>query len=644
MSSSRTERSSSNSARGGQRQPRIVGHQTNIARQLRKSVVDLATVFNHSDSQKFWEELWSLVKICHPRHSWEDILAALNRSREKRKSGKKTWQPMDAKLAKDELQGLVMAVMDSSPSLEADLEEDLEGEPGVHVIFCPIGTPEDLSDEQGAKSNLVVPTDPHKGEMLTSMASKDWEKLEEDVGPGMCSNAGKKRTEEAKDNPLLETPTGPDAVSVWVHTVLVALLWARTTGRISLECHDWGWLAKKLQDGSLVSHIQLLDKPVVVFTHMRRPHWRAENWKEECNTDRLYALVKRASGKHKVRCYPAQDEIIADCGREFDIRALDAIAKEAPANFSWRPRVCYGEPGPCKMDGYRGDMFVLAPSDTGPGQTYHGSSDSPALLKLLGCQSQSNDTTSHSTPRSVPRGKNRRGTVATADRVSTVGRHIHLEKLESLESFGEIYVIMIDGKVTHKIITVNEGCKEPKDPYRSGLDPVRTFKDWTGFGHGEVTDDQAKAKGTELDEFCRYTYNGLIKYDPLNFETLRHGLKMDVGMSEPGPHGRFFVLGLGRWPGADLYAPYPGTTAPYDEIPRALGKLFARKFGFKIPPPREEGGEGEEGEQSEESEDSEESDDSDDSNDEEEEEDIGEEEKEEGEEGEEGEEELYRAD
>ncbi|RSL87155.1 hypothetical protein CDV31_016302 [Fusarium ambrosium] len=640
MSTSRPQRSSSNSARGGQRQPRIDSHQTNIARQLRRSVADVAAMFNHSDSQKFWEELWSLVKTCHPRHSWEDILAALNRSREKRRSGKKVWQPMDAKLAKEELQGLGTTIINSPPGLEADLEEELEGEPGVHVIFCSIGTPEDLSDEQGARSNLVVPTDPHKGEMMTSMASEDWEKLEEDVGPGMCSNAGKKRTEEAKDNPLLETPTGPDAVSVWVHTVLVALLWARTTGRISLECHDWGWLATKLQDGSLVSHIQLLDKPVVVFTHMRRPHWRAENWKEECNTDRLYALVKRASGKHKVRCYPAQDEVIADCGREFDVRALDAIAKEAPANFSWRPRVCYGEPGPCKMAGYRGDMFVLAPSDTGPGQTYHGPADSPELLRLLGCQPQSNDMTIRPSPRSIPRGKNRQSTFAAANRVATVGKHIHLEKPASLESFGEIYVIMIDGKVTHKIITVNEGCKEPKDPYRSGLDPVRTFKDWTSYGHDEVTDDQAKAKGAELDEFCTYMYNGLIRYDPVNFETLKHGLKMDVGMSEPSPDGKFFVLGLGRWPGADLYAPYPGTTAPYDEIPRALGKLFARKFGFKIPPPRE--GEGEESDESDDSEDSEaEEEEEEDQVEEVEEVDDGDEE---DEEDEEEEVELYRAD
>ena len=60
-----------------------------------------------------------------------------------------------------------------------------QGEPELHVMFCPIGTPEHLSDDlPGIRCLQVYPSDKHMGSMLVSMEER-WREMEEALGPGM---------------------------------------------------------------------------------------------------------------------------------------------------------------------------------------------------------------------------------------------------------------------------------------------------------------------------------------------------------------------------------------------------------------------------------------------------------------------------
>ncbi|RMJ04974.1 hypothetical protein CDV36_014349, partial [Fusarium kuroshium] len=294
---------------------RTLGFKQKVSEKVRVTVDDLDEKFEDAkNAHNFWMDMWQLVASCHGlRRSWEVITEKLDEARTKRKTGNfkgvfhtNKWQPWGVNCATKLPSESVSQFSPAGPRMT-----EREGDPDLHVLFCPIGTPKPLSDDQsGVRCIQVIPGDRHCGSMMTSVEDK-WGSMEEDAGPGMVFQVGLDRLK----NPDLDAPepTGADAKAVWVHSVVAAVLWARTKNYITAEFHTWEWLEDKIRGRMLERHLERPGKPLLIFLHLRRPHWREENSETSADINNLNYFLATARFKPGIHFYPNVKEVLADC-------------------------------------------------------------------------------------------------------------------------------------------------------------------------------------------------------------------------------------------------------------------------------------------------------------------------------------------
>ncbi|KAF5578855.1 hypothetical protein FPCIR_11398 [Fusarium pseudocircinatum] len=414
-----------------------------------------------------------------------------------------------------------------------------------------------LSGEHGVRSIDVTPTDYFQGLLLDTLDVVFYKKLEEEAGVGLCCNIGAKNYEGAEFSGE-ELPTGPDAVRVAVHGIVITLLWAQLTGRITVEFRSREWLQQKVKDRTIGSYLGDFREYAILFTHMRRPHHSEDSIDHEFDFASLHDQVKRAKliFSNNISCYPSPEEDDADMCQLPDARILDAIANDdtTPPEFRFRPRVCYCQSRECDMQDYRGDVIVRGSSSTGPCDIRTDSSDEPELL--LRCHANYNHSTDHS------------GKV-----------YFHQELRKSVADWGEVSVFIVGDTIFS--MAMSRGIWTDPDAHHSGFTADRCLTNWSKINccAQNATREETHRKEADLRRFAVFQQQEFLKRKPREFKSLKVAVRLDIGISETTKHSLFFVINVARWPGADVLSAWLVGSQPYDSIFKAVGKKFALECG-----------------------------------------------------------------
>ncbi|KAF5698339.1 hypothetical protein FMUND_15123 [Fusarium mundagurra] len=584
MSSDMRQRRPRSQAPSQRPEARILSQQNAIAEKTGTTVAELQGMFSTA-KLRFWQDLKKLVDSHFERHGWAAIHEAIQAEVAQRQQGvyrsssrTAAWMPIDVSNAKKRLDGGAGAALPLPTPLPPTKSGD---RPEVHVVLCAIGDPksQSLRGEHGVRSIDITPTDDFQGLLLDTLDTEFYEKLEEDAGVGLCFNTGAKLYEEAAINQQ-ELPTGPDAVRVTVHGIVITLLWAQYTGRITVEFKSWEWLQQKVKEGTIGAYLGNFKQDAILFTHMRRPHLSEESVDHRFDVASLNDQVRRANlvFSNSISRYPSPEEDDADMCQLPDARILDAIASDetTPPEFSFRPRVCYSLSRECTMRDFRGMMIVRGSSSTGPGDTLTGSSDDPELTALPKCHTNYNHGTDNS------------GNV-----------YFHQELRKSVTDWGEVSVFMVGDTIFS--MAMSRGIWTDPDSHHSGFTADRCLTNWRKINRRaqNATREEARHKEAELRRFAIFQRQELLKRKPREFESLKVAVRLDIGISEVTKDGLFFVTNLARWPGADMLSAWQEGSQPYDSIFEAVGNKFALECGRLME--REGGEEDEEREEVEES-------------------------------------------
>ncbi|KAM0554940.1 hypothetical protein ACHAPJ_006676 [Fusarium lateritium] len=472
-----------------------------------------------------------------------------------------------------------------SPSPDSPMapsEDEPKGDPGVHVVFCDIGGSSEIAGELGVKSLKVTTTEPpFRGAVMNNLTQQALAELQTQIGSGLCSNNNPRSAESAR-RAVKSLGHGSNSATFYVHGIVLTLLWAEEAGYMSVEFRDRQWLQDMLSTQQLGDYFEDLEKDVLLFTHMRRPHMTEQQSESQFDLAALDTQIELANAvsAHPITTYPSQTEARADRMRISDIRILDEIAKagDTPDKYGFRPKVCYGRAGECQMKDFKGQMIVRGDSTTGPGTTVIGQSEDAELIRLLKC-------TVTSTSRRGPLSKQRR---TTMDQARPTGRHFHQELIPTLLNWGEIHVIMVGSK--YFCACIRHGKYGDKDSYVSAVIADRCFKEWKKFDDNaeNVSTAEAEAKMDELEDFCRWWRAKLIKHRPELFQTFKVAVRFDIGISKIGADAQFFINEMPRWSGADFMSSFMDFSYPYDEICQAIGQKFAVECGSIIEAERQE--------------------------------------------------------
>lgn len=141
----------------------------------------------------------------------------------------------------------------------------------------------------------------------------------------------------------------------------------------------------------------------------------------------------------------------------------------------------------------------------------------------------------------------------------------HQEYIESLKSFGEFRVILSRGRVVAM-------CRTTFAPDTEELivQPVKP-SDFEAFSPN-VSDQERKCE--ELREYAEYICSQLLTgKDAYLYKSFEIGGRIDIGISENSPAGKFFVLELTRFHAAGLFS-YFILTEPWSSICEAWAKAL----------------------------------------------------------------------
>ncbi|KAF4970024.1 hypothetical protein FSARC_2841 [Fusarium sarcochroum] len=591
---------------------RVASLKRRIAQRIGISQSELRKTFPIQGQSTLWEKLNKLTSNYIDSHGWEVILDALKTAQQTRQNGfitgcshSKPWQPIDIQNAAKSLSNIASSAPDpqtsfeaprtlashtqadtagmndsdslysfpsipSSPSREslvAPPEDGSQGVPGVHVVFCDMTQFEDIAKDRGFRSLTVNPRDPFfRGSVMNSLTQQTLSELQRKAGRGLCSNLSEPMVVD-ESRAGIWPENSPNSATVHVHAIVLTLLWAKHQGSISVEFHDRDWLEDMLRKHSLEDYLEAFGKQVLLFTPMRRLHMTESQLGSDFNPAALDAAIEHANARseHEIKSYPSRSEAQADRTRTSDMRLLEEVAKHAPEKFSFRPRLCYGKAGECQMKGFEGQVIERCDSTTSPGMTVIYESDDVRLNGTLECNSGYFRRTDKFSTRRIT-GSYRKD------------RYFHQELIPTLLNWGEIHVIMVGSE--YFCACIRHGKYGDKDSFVSAVIADRCFKEWKRFDENveNVTTAEAEAKVKELEEFCRWWRDELIKRKPEVFETFKVAVRFDIGISKIGADAQFFINEMPRWPGADFMSFFMDFSYPYDEICQAIGQKFAAEY------------------------------------------------------------------
>ncbi|KAF4333124.1 hypothetical protein FBEOM_13072 [Fusarium beomiforme] len=437
--------------------------------------------------------------------------------------------------------------------------------PGVHVIFVATSHFGDIGEERhGAR----IPCDPaahpfETGDVLGSLTPDRLQQLEDHLGPGLVSNIGPKEKElhgscelasriakRQKNNSTRIQPEWNERLAL-LHQDVVTMLWAERSQRMTIEYRTLDWAIGLIRKGAngLVDHVSGYSQPVAFYIPLQ-----AKDWTLHPDVRRLYEAIDGLRAlRGDISVIPSYQESWNYGYGVADVQALDSIASDnsTPEPYRWRPITCLGF-GVCPLAELQGPQY-----------TKFGFGERPDYI--------------HQNPQ--PAASTHVHSLAEVKEPGSL-RVIHQQYPSSFSKWGHIRVFMVGNQiVTRGFFSRNQ---ETKVYHMSPLHHECHF-DFraAGLRHPNLNQkvkEQQKAKLEELDNFCRWWHQQLMKRYPELFKSLNVGCVMVIGLSEASLEGKFFVFGVFRWYVARFFS-MDLAVKPYDQICRAFGEQFARVHG-----------------------------------------------------------------
>ncbi|KAF4946691.1 hypothetical protein FSARC_14129 [Fusarium sarcochroum] len=436
---------------------RIAGHLDAITRTRNLARGTVPTRFNNTNSQRFWDSLHKLAD--KEQYSWDDICLFVDAAAIKRRGQpdncrpEKLWTPGDVMNSEENLQkGNASFVTQRQtalgrPSTPVNMCPIPGGKPGVRLVFCMLGKPRSLECELGMKSIEIFVKNPHKSSMLDHVTSDQLEAIQMTLGHGMC-------WKKDFDNYL-------------VQNVILTMLWAQYTGRMTVEFCDWDDLLELVNNKPLIPHNEP-NQHVVILHYKQQPHWTEsmeihDEWSKSCALDQFNTKVSSvvAGSAGRITCYPSMGEMIAYLSASSDVRILDAIAaaEDTPEKYRFRPRVCYGDEEGCSLGDYRGEILVHGGSmNMKPIVCYTGKHNDADLVSLLDCDA---------TTASVNKRKRGSRPVKACNRRAEGTNYFHQELVPTLRTWGEAIILIFGNKIVARVIST--GTMGTDEHYVSAL-------------------------------------------------------------------------------------------------------------------------------------------------------------------------------
>ncbi|CAJ2514325.1 Uu.00g024440.m01.CDS01 [Anthostomella pinea] len=256
--------------------------------------------------------------------------------------------------------------------------------------------------------------------------------------------------------------------------------------------------------------------------------------------EELYAALQLNVMRHRqLRVYPSLAEMRQDRYKIGDIRALDIIAQESPGEFAFRPKTCFGC-SPCELGIDVDGQNVVKRSHSCGGNGVRTCPKSEAQ-KEVGCQRSKRQKTGTSAP-IKPLGIGPNNPLL-----------LHQEYIPTFEELGEFRVFLCapDDPQEDAEVIVAAFTKFGNDGMMMAREIRTSDFVWAG------QDKKARsAKETQLHRFAQHVYSQLCKRHDAHerYESLKIGVRLDIGVSELSPNGLFFVNEVTRWHSADFFS------------------------------------------------------------------------------------------
>ena len=326
-----------------------------------------------------------------------------------------------------------------------------------------------------------------------------------------------------------------------IHQSVVTMLLARSTGSISVEFRNWTWFKKQLDSHSLLS--SLLDMTKTCTSRSTTILFMSSTltqWPGGVSPSEIYEKLTRIADVHgNLRLYPNRSELNRAHHKVGDIRALDMIADDSEHVFSFRPRTCFGT-GPCTLAHLdQSERMVLkrAYSCGAADVVITDPSDRNSLLCTLSDQEPSTDFNEQ--------------------------LWFHQEYVASLHTLGEFRVFIksqtpISSRKNGYIICAAKS-RVDWDTKGFATRQVNIVDDfgWSYDGNDvNLKKEAANSKYKEMCDFAIHVYSKLRQRHDADecYESLEIGVRLDIGVSQLCPEGRFFVNEITRWYAADFFS------------------------------------------------------------------------------------------
>ncbi|KAI1157447.1 hypothetical protein F5B18DRAFT_669747 [Nemania serpens] len=317
-----------------------------------------------------------------------------------------------------------------------------------------------------------------------------------------------------------------------IHQSVITMAYAKRNLGVHVEFRNWNWVHRTIEKPDFIPD-QLAEHALVIFLSTTID----DSPKGTLSIQSFYEKIQLLAMQHgHMRIYPNTQEMQQDHFKIGDIRVLDMIARNSPERFRFRPRTCFGS-GICTLQG-EGNQSVVKKSHSCGGNGVEVLVIEEARKKV-GCYLETRQKAMRATPR-----------------MSQVGPGnpilLHQEYIATLLGFGEFRVFL-------------QAPPHPTGPAKIMAIALTKFEalggrmvarhilpeDFSGAGENE---ESWKEKEIELRHFACHIYTQLCARLDANevYESLKIGVRLDIGISVLDPIGQFFVNEITRWHSADF--------------------------------------------------------------------------------------------
>ncbi|KAK2666198.1 hypothetical protein RAB80_018298 [Fusarium oxysporum f. sp. vasinfectum] len=335
-----------------------------------------------------------------------------------------------------------------------------------------------------------------------------------------------------------------------LHQSVLTTSFAGAPSHVTSEIRGYDWFKEQVRKNSLVEHIQSKKASRVLL-------WVSNNtylW-PGLTMPKFYNHMRTLSSRcGNLDVCLSETEAVWEELKIGDIKAFDDIALNAPDKFSYRPRTCLGT-GRCTLPPSAVDSMVVKRS--------HSCSASHVEFR---------NSSERNYLRCVDR-EERKPIPPFPVIDSWKPIWFHQERVTPLEEFGEFRIFFVKDKIMGAVRTrFKDGDREKN----IGAQPVSMF-DFEWFSD-KLEDQEFKKK--ELFDFATYHRAKLLERSDSreHYRSLRVAVRIDIGVSQLTPTGRFFVLETPRIAGATLFSPFI-FPKPHTEMIELLAKGLVEEYG-----------------------------------------------------------------